>query len=63
MAIWAIKPAVFYGQNQNDGSGGGFNGAADGALAGPLETGRFGSPPNSFQSGGKVPEIQMAFPR
>src|SRR6218665_2045236 len=40
---------------------GGINGTADGAFAGPLETGRFGAPPYSLQSGGKVPEIQMAF--
>src|SRR6218665_1183616 len=55
MAIWEIKPGCFLWPTADD-TGGGFNGAADGALEGPLETGRFGSPPNSFQSGGKIPE-------
>src|SRR6218665_1755193 len=62
MAVWAIKPGCFLWPTA-DVTGGGFNGTADDAFAGPLETGRFGAPPNCLQSGGKVPEIQMAFPR
>src|SRR6218665_1128619 len=62
MAVWASKPGCFLWPTA-DVTGGGFNGTADGALAGPLETGRFGAAPNCLQSGGKVPEIQMAFPR
>jgi len=62
MAILAIKPGCFLWPTA-DGTGGGAIGAADGALAGPLETGWLGAPPNSLQSGGKDPEIQMAFPR
>src|SRR6218665_729076 len=60
MAVWAINPGCFLWPTA-DVTRGGFNGTADGAFAGPLETGRFGAPPNSLQSGGKVPEIQMAY--